>query len=154
MRKTRTHFKPEDKLKIVLEHIEEGTSFANLQKKYGADDSTIVKWHKMYKEFGTEGLIRKVQSNKIKGGRTSPFWSSQITKNFQTSTYSPPTLMYLYFKKYAKEQNKHLSTLIIELLLKETKQENYDSIKKELSKTFESEDEDVLIKYLNSYLKK
>lgn len=53
---SRKKYSKELKLKLVKEHLEEGTSYWKLSKNYGIEASIIRRWGDAYDAFGEEGI--------------------------------------------------------------------------------------------------
>lgn len=54
----------EFKRKLVDEYLKGKTSYRQLEEKYGVNNPQIIKWVKIFKEFGDEGLKRSRNNRK------------------------------------------------------------------------------------------
>lgn len=60
----RKHYTPEEKVKIVREHLENQISIGQISEKYGINPNSIYKWKKELFEGGIE-IFRRVQKKDV-----------------------------------------------------------------------------------------
>lgn len=59
MAKINHHYSPEDRLEIVQKYFATGKTAIEFAEEYGICKSTLLRWAKVYKEKGVEGLSKK-----------------------------------------------------------------------------------------------